>query len=81
MDFFNWGSLHVRLISHYEAWSYKKKKHKKIKAYSKSLLKEPTVKRCLLILDLKAFRSYVKGKHSIGTEFQRLAVRGNKLLA
>ena len=27
--FFNWYSLHVRLNSHYEVWSYKKKKHKK----------------------------------------------------
>ena len=25
----NWDSLHARLNSHYEAWSYKKKKHKK----------------------------------------------------
>ena len=24
--FFNWDSLHARLNSHYEAWSYKKKK-------------------------------------------------------
>ena len=28
--FFNWDSFHARLNSHYEAWSYKKKKHKKI---------------------------------------------------
>ena len=35
--FFNWDSLHTRLNSHYEAWSYKKKKHKKIKAYWKSV--------------------------------------------
>ena len=36
---------------------------------------------CLLILDiLKPLRSYVKGKHSIGREFQSLAVRGKKLL-
>ena len=35
--FFNWDSLHARLNSHYKAWSYKKKKHKKIKANSKSL--------------------------------------------
>ena len=48
---FNWDSLHARLNSHYEAWSYKKNKHKKIKAYRKSVQKEPTVKRCLLILD------------------------------
>ena len=25
----NWDSFHARLNSHYEAWSYKKKKHKK----------------------------------------------------
>ena len=30
--FFYWDSLHARLNSHYQAWSYKKKKHKKIKA-------------------------------------------------
>ena len=41
--FFNWDSLHPRLNSHYKAWSYKKKKDKKIKAYRKSLQKEPTV--------------------------------------
>ena len=27
--FLNWDSLHARLNSHYKAWSYKKKKHKK----------------------------------------------------
>ena len=27
--FFNWDSLHARLNSHYKAWSYKKKNHKK----------------------------------------------------
>ena len=35
--FFNWDSLHARLNSHYKAWSYKKKEHKKIKAYRKSV--------------------------------------------
>ena len=29
VSFFNWDSLHARLNSHYKAWSYKKKKHKK----------------------------------------------------
>ena len=29
--FFNWDSLHARLNSHYEAWGYKKKKHKQVK--------------------------------------------------
>ena len=32
-----WDSLHARLNSHYKAWSYKKKKHKKIKVYRKSV--------------------------------------------
>ena len=40
-----------------QARSYKKKKLKKIKAYRKSVYKKPKVKRCLLILDLKPFRS------------------------
>ena len=35
----------------------KKKKHRKIKAYRKSVQKETTVKRCLLILDLKPLRT------------------------
>ena len=35
--FFNCYSLHARLHSHYKAWSYKKKKQKKIKAHRKSV--------------------------------------------
>ena len=35
--FFNWDSLHARLISHYKTWSYKNKKYKKIKVYRKSV--------------------------------------------
>ena len=54
--FSNWNSRHARLSSHYKAWSYKEKKHKKMKAYRKSLEKEPTVNRCMLILDIKPFR-------------------------
>ena len=54
--FFNWDSLLARLDSHYEAWSYKKKNHKKITAYKISVYKEPAVKRCLLILDLKPLK-------------------------
>ena len=57
-----------------------KKKYKKIKAYRKSLYKEPTVNRCLLILELKPFRLWVKGNHSLGREFQSLAEREKKLL-
>ena len=35
--FLNCESLHAKLNNHYEAWSYKKKKHKKIIAYGKSV--------------------------------------------
>ena len=59
-------SLHSRLNSHYKGWNYKRKKYKKIKAYRKSIYKEPTGKKCLIILDLNQFRSWAKGKHSIG---------------
>ena len=33
--FLNWDLIHARLSSHYEAWSYEKKKHKKLTAYRK----------------------------------------------
>ena len=36
-SFFNWDSLHARLNSHYEEWSYKKKEYKKIRAHRKSV--------------------------------------------
>ena len=36
--------------------------------------------KCLLILDLMPFRSYVKEKHSIGRKLQSLAKRRKKLL-
>ena len=36
-SFFNWNSPCARLNSHYEAWNYKKNKHKNVKAYRKSL--------------------------------------------
>ena len=38
--FFNCDSLHARLNSHYQAWSYKKKKRKKIRTHTKSVWKE-----------------------------------------
>ena len=41
--FFNWNLLSGRLNSHCNAQSYKKKKRKKIKAYRKSVQREPTV--------------------------------------
>ena len=34
---FNWNSLHAGLDNHYDVWSCKKKLHKKIKAYRKSV--------------------------------------------
>ena len=46
----NWNSLHAMPNSHYVASSYNKKKFRKIKAYRKSVQKEPT-DRCPLILD------------------------------
>ena len=33
--FFNWDSLHARLNSHYEAWSYKKRSTKNITGHRK----------------------------------------------
>ena len=36
--FFNWDSSHVRLNSHYEAWTYKKRSTKKITGYRKICL-------------------------------------------
>ena len=41
---------------------------------------EPIEERCILNLDLKSFRSKVKGKHSAEKEFQSLAVRVKKIL-
>ena len=35
--FLNWDSLHARLNSHCEAWSYKKRSTKKITGYRKSV--------------------------------------------
>ena len=36
--FFNWDLVDRSFNSHYEAWSYNKKKKKKIKAYSMNVL-------------------------------------------
>ena len=51
-----------------------------IKAYMKSPSKEPTVTRCLFILELHTLTSLVKEKHYKGREFQCLAVQREKLL-
>ena len=37
---FNWDSLHARLNSHYEAWSYKKKKAQKRLQATENLFKK-----------------------------------------
>ena len=58
--FFNWDWLHARLKSYYKARSYKKKKHKKIKAYRNSVCKKPTVRRFLLTLTLNVI--YIIGQ-------------------
>ena len=63
-------TLHSRLNSHYEAWSYNRKKYKKIKSKE-----EPKGKRSLLTLDLKSPRSQAKENHSADREFQNLAMR------
>ena len=75
--FFNWDSLNARLTNQYGPWSDKKKK-KKIKLKKEDcLLKNLKIKG---VLDLKLFRSYIRGNHSAGREFQSLAVQGKQLL-
>ena len=56
-----------------------KRRKQRRKAYRKVNYKEPKDKRCLLILHLKLFKSWVKGKHSSGKEYHSLAVLGKKL--
>ena len=77
---FNLIGINARLNSHYKAWSYKKKKLKKVIAYRKSFCRKPTVNKCLLFLNVMSFRLQVKGKHSIGREFQSIAMQGKKLV-
>ena len=73
--FSNWDLVNAKLKGCYEAGRQNKKKRKRLKAYSKANQKEAAIKRCLLILD---HLTQVKGKHSIGREFQSLAVQGKK---
>ena len=68
---FNWDPVHAMLNSHYEALSCKKNL-KKVEAYRISVQKEPTAETFLLILNLMPRRLQIKGKHSIGREFQIL---------
>ena len=76
----NWDSLHARLDSHYEARSYKKKKHIKVKAYRKSVSKEPTVKRCLVNSSLKATKIIGQRKAFYRQRISSLVERRKRLL-
>ena len=55
--FFKLGFTPCKAEQPLQGMELQEKKHKNIKAYRKSLQKKPTVKRCLLIQDLKLFRS------------------------
>ena len=57
--FFNWDSIHARLNSHYEAWSYKKKAQKRLQDTENLFRKNlyTVKKRRVLILDLKPLGS------------------------
>ena len=55
----------------------RKRSTKWVKRTGNLFKKAPIVKRCLLIVDL----GKEKGKHSMGREFQSLAVWGMKLLS
>ena len=46
----------------------------------KAVSKIPKERMCLLTLKLRPCRSYFKGEHSAGKEFQILAVQGKQLL-
>ena len=72
---FNWELIHTRLENQYEAHNYKNKKHKKIDTYREFVQKEPTVKRCLLISDLKPIY-YIIGKPK-EKPFYRQRIRGS----
>ena len=53
--FFNCDSLYALLDSHYEAWSYKKKKHKRIKTYVQEICLQKTGRLKVSDSRLKAF--------------------------
>ena len=58
----------------------RKRSTKRLKYTENQIRKKLLLKRCLLILDRKPFKSLVKRKHLIGEKFQSLAVPGKKLL-
>ena len=69
--FFNCDSLYALLDSHYEAWSYKKKKHKKIKAYVQEICLQKTGRLKVSDSRLKAFIiGQKKANGQMGREFQ-----------
>ena len=65
---FFWDSSHKKLNNHYKVWSYKK-------AMKKRMFKKRP-KMCLLTVDIKPFRQYIKGKRFAEKEFQRVTVWG-----
>ena len=64
VSFLNRDSFHARRNSHYMAWSNKNNKKEKMKSIWESYLEWTKNNKCLLTLDLKPFRSKVKGSHS-----------------
>ena len=65
--------------SNYRAWSYKKKKDKKVKAYRKSAQKKLIVKRCLLIIDFN--KNFMAPFYGWGSTASRLEpLQGGSLL-
>ena len=71
--FFNCDSLYALQDSHYEAWSYKKKKHKKIKTYVQEICLQKTGRLKVSDSRLKVF--FIIGQKKafngqMGREFQ-----------
>ena len=78
--FFNWDSIHKSGRATTKHGVKRKRGRPRKKAYRKPDKKEPKDDMCLSSLDLKPFRSKVKGRDSASKESQSLAVRGKELL-
>ena len=65
--------------NHYKAWGYKKK-HKKDYNIQEICLEGTYSQKMSVNSRLKVTKIIGQRKHSIGREFQSLAVRGKKLL-
>ena len=80
----NWNWLFLKLgftpckakqpLQDMELQGSKAQKRLKHTRYRRSLQKGPTVNSCLLMLDLKQFRSEIKGKHSIDILWENSSV-------